>query len=429
MGAEIEIRILQRLVEEALEKPVVFFVGHRKMLGVADAEDVEDEVVGAGVDVGAENIDPRGEEGAADPDDQPGMIPAAEQDFAVSLLGMVHPFDHGAHAARGLFGLGFEKFAEHAHVTGDFRRGEGAEVALRHVGEMGSGFVTVIGGEFPQDVVFQFLEVDAPFFEVGRAFLEVGFGRAVELPDKALLPVRPTRVTRALSIGQRDEHEGIEVLDGLDHVREVRNGRGVFEVAGLGGLGEESVVVDQHDEGTALLGRQLQAFGHPGGHHGAGFLMVAAVFGLARVVHEEGKVKGGRVVVLLEKITVSGEFRVLAGDEVVQLVDANQRMLVRRVAVEKFVLHKAGEASEFREVTSEKIRLVHHAQDGSDTALAREDGEEDLADGAGILERAVDQFEPAPDEIAEFGRKIESAHLRVLEEAHETRRVLGEDRW
>ena len=425
---EIEIRILQRLVEKAFEKPVVFFVGHRQMLGIADTEDVEHKVVGACVDVGAENVDPRGEESAADPDDESGMIPAAEQDFAVSLLRMVHPFDHGAHAAGRFFGLDFEKFAEHAHVAGDFRRRERAEVAFRHVGEMRRGLFTVVGGEFAQDVVFESFEIDAAFFEVGRTLLEVGFGRAVKLPDEAFLPVRPTRVARALSIGQRDQHEGVEVFDGLDHIRKMRNGGGVFEVAGLGGFGEESVVVDEHDEGAALFGRKLQALGHPGGHHRAGFLVVAAVLGLPRVVHEEGEVECRGVVVFLEEIAVAGEFRVLAGDEVVQLVDADQRVLVGRVAVEKFVLHEAGEASEFREVASEKIRLVHHAQDAPDAAFAGEDGEEDLADGAGVLEGAVDELESPTDEIAEFGCEIESAHLRMLEEAHETWRVLAEDR-
>ena len=123
-------------------------------------------------------------------------------------------------------------------MSGDFRGAERAEVAFGHVGEVGRCLVTVIRGELAQDLVFQSLEIHAAFLEERGAFLQVGFGRAVKLPDEAFFPVRPTRVARALSVGQRDEHERVEVLDGLDHVGEMLDGRWVVEIARLGGLGE-----------------------------------------------------------------------------------------------------------------------------------------------------------------------------------------------
>ena len=60
------------------------------------------------------------------------------------------------------------------------------------------------------------------------------------------------------------------------------------------------MVVDEEDQRAALGGRKLQALGHTGGQRGAGFLVVTAVFGLAGVVHEQGEVERGGVVVFLE---------------------------------------------------------------------------------------------------------------------------------
>ena len=105
------------------------------------------------------------------------------------------------------------------------------------------------------------------------------------------------------------------------------------------------------------------------------------MFGLSGVVHEQREVECRRIVVLLEQLAIAGEFRIVAGEQLVEFVDADQCVFVRRVAVEKFVLHEAGEASELREVAPEKIRLVHEAQNASDLALARKDGEEDFARG------------------------------------------------
>ena len=57
----------------------------------------------------------------------------------------------------------------------------------------------------------------------------------------------------------------------------------------------------------------------------------------------------------------------------VELVDADQGVFVRGIAMEKFVLHQAGELTEFRNVAAEKIDPVHHAQDAADLAFARND--------------------------------------------------------
>ena len=92
---EVEIWIEQRGIEQFFDHAVVSLALDRPVLGVTNAEDIKDEIVAARVNVGAENVDPGGEKGAADAGHEPGVVPAAHQDLAVALLGVVHPFDHG----------------------------------------------------------------------------------------------------------------------------------------------------------------------------------------------------------------------------------------------------------------------------------------------------------------------------------------------
>ena len=187
------------------------------------------------------------------------------------------------------------------------------------------------------------------------------------------------------------------------------------------------MVVDQGDQRASLLGRKLQPPGDRSGHGGAGLLVMAPVAGLARVMHQERKVERARVLAFLEEPAVAPELRVFGVDQGIEFVDADQRVLVCRVAMEKFMLHKAGQPPEFGQITPEKIRLVHHAQDAADLSLARENGEKHLPGGAGILEGAVDHTESLTHEIDQRGGEGEVAQLGVLEQPHQPLRVLGEN--
>ena len=91
------------------------------------------------------------------------------------------------------------------------------------------------------------------------------------------------------------------------------------------------------------------------------------------------------------------------------------------------MLHQAGETSELGQIASEKIGLVHETQDASDLTLAGEDGKEHLARRARVLEGTVDQAESLAHQAEHFLREIKSAHLSVLEETHQSLRILGEN--
>src|SRR2546421_11348584 len=93
----------------------------------------------------------------------------------------------------------------------------------------------------------------------------------------------------------------------------------------------------------------------------------------AGVVQEKREIKNKRVREFLEERAVGTQLRVFRFHHLVELVDTNQGMLIRRVTMEKFMLHQAGELAEFWHVTTKKVHPVHHAQHPPNLAFAGND--------------------------------------------------------
>jgi len=87
--------------------------------------------------------------------------------------------------------------------------------------------------------------------------------------------------------------------------------------------------------------------------------MFANIFGSARVVKENGKVEGVRVFNINQDLAVPRHRRVIGLNKSVELVDTLQRVLIRGIAVKKFVLYETLECTEFREITSKNSASVH----------------------------------------------------------------------
>ena len=75
----------------------------------------------------------------------------------------------------------------------------------------------------------------------------------------------------------------------------------------------------------------------------------------------------------------------------VELLDHSQRVLVRRVPMEKLVLHEIGQGAELGQVPAEKPDPVHLPQHPGHIALAAEDALERLPIGLLVAERPADQ--------------------------------------
>ena len=151
--------------------------------------------------------------------------------------------------------------------------------------------------------------------------------------------------------------------------RELGDGGGVIEIPLLGREGELVVGVDQRDEHAAPLRRELQAPRHLLRQHGTRILMMTLVAGLAGVVKEKGQIEDGGIFQLLKQGAVTTEFLGLGKKDAVEFLDAHKSMLVRRVAMIKFVLDQASECAELRNIASEKAEVVHLAKDAADLAL------------------------------------------------------------
>src|SRR4051794_37115723 len=86
--------------------------------------------------------------------------------------------------------------------------------------------------------------------------------------------------------------------------------------------------------------------------------------------------------------------------------------------MKEFVLHQAGELTELRDVSPQKIHAVHHSQNPPDFPFAGHDSLENFLGAAGISIVAGDEPEISGKKIGEVGAKIEVTFLRDLEHLH-----------
>ena len=103
---------------------------------------------------------------------------------------------------------------------------------------------------------------------------------------------------------------------------------------------------------------QAHAPCHALGVDRSGFGMASVVLGLARVVQQHGEVENVRPRDILQELTLyfekGGSVRV---DNLVEHLDADERVLVGGIAVKKLVLHETGERAKLREETAEISRV------------------------------------------------------------------------
>ena len=209
-----------------------------------------------------------------------------------------------------------------------------------------------------------------------------------ELPDQGFLPVGPRFRARSLAVGQRKQHQCVQVGLILHNVRQLRDRGGIVEISLLSNVRKREVVIDEKDERLALLGRQLQAVRDALGENSARLSVRPGPDGFAGIVQEQGQIKNERILELLEESSIRDQLRILRPGQSIELVDANQRMFVGGVTVEKLVLNQTGQLAEFGNVASEEIDPVHHTKDAAHFAFARQNCLKNLARTGRILKRA-----------------------------------------
>ena len=188
-------------------------------------------------------------------------------------------------------------------------------------------------------------------------------GFVVKRPEQLILEPVPELVAGGLGIHEGVQRQEREVLEGLDLLGKIPDHGRVIQVAALGNARHEQVMLDHQAQGMRGGAVQAEAPRHAHGQFAADFLVLAGVIGLADVVQQQRQVEHEGTLEMLEQGRVSAEGRLAGLPDAVQLLEANQRVLVGGVLVIKLVLHQAGEPAELGNVFAEQIHLVHRAQD------------------------------------------------------------------
>ena len=136
-------------------------------------------------------------------------------------------------------------------------------------------------------------------------------------------------------------------------------------------------------------------------------------------MEQNREIKNRGVFELLKNLSVASKFFFRRKENAIELLDADERVLIGRVAVEELVLNEAVQRAELGDITTQDTEIMHEAQSPPDFALAGQNGEEGLPRGDGVLESAVDEMQTAADKIHKLGVEFELADLGVVEGPHE----------
>ena len=172
--------------------------------------------------------------------------------------------------------------------------------------------------------------------------------------------------------------------------------------------------------------REAKPFADLQGDDGAVLRVVAALQPLAGVVQEQGEVEQVRLVDVLQDVGVMDERRLLCVPDLVEFLEADQRVFIGCIGVKELVLHEAGHPAKLRDVEPKQSDFVHGAQGGGDAAAPVEDLEERLAHFRVVDEALVHQRHAVAEQLGQVGVNVEAALLRVEEDAHEPMRLFLE---
>ena len=196
-----------------------------------------------------------------------------------------------------------------------------------------------------------------------------------------------------------------------DLPREIADDRRVVEVAPLRDAGHEQMVFDEDPQRVRRRPSSRSRL--------AARMAISALTsawspflwrsGLADVVQQQRQVKQAGPFQPLEQRRVMFIRRVLGLPDLVELLEADQRVFVGGVLMVKLVLHQAGELAEFGNVFAEQIHLVHGAQNRRHLAAPFEDGQERFAHVLVVQKIAVHQRKLVADELREVGMQSQAA--------------------
>ena len=213
------------------------------------------DVIAAREHVGTQDIDRNDGERAGDLGEQSLAFPGAKRHHRVALLRANFPGHCRSKRLIALAGKVLEEPAIKFQMIDNLSRFKRAEIIVRHEIEMRFDFFGVIGRQFLRDFSPEPIALDFRLFVIRLLIDEILRGGVKKLPDERFLPIRPRFGAGALTIGEREQHERVQVFLVLHDVRHLNDRCWVVEVSLLRDVRESEMVVDQKNERLALLGR------------------------------------------------------------------------------------------------------------------------------------------------------------------------------
>ncbi len=203
-------------------------------------------------------------------------------------------------------------------------------------------------------------------------------GPAIELVEDRCLPGREHARPDRPHVRPREQVEHLQALRVARDGRQVRDRLGIVDVPALRDVRHRQVVGDQeldHRPVSRLEAHSLDQLTDQRNALGD----VAVPLRLPDVVQEHAEHQELGLVHLVEHLRGALRFRRLAGRQRLEVLDAEQRVLVGRELVVDVVLDEARQRAELRQVPPEQADLVHLRERLGDAAPPAADVEEEVA--------------------------------------------------
>jgi hypothetical protein len=147
------------------------------------------------------------------------------------------------------------------------------------------------------------------------------FRAAVQFPEQGFLPFGPRLDAGAGRVGERQQHQCVEVDLVLHDMGGGVDGGLIVDVAALGEHRELEMVADEKQQLRGVIGVQAQSLGDLAGHFQTGFGVMFDVGRLADIVQQQRQIQHVRVLDVLENLFVAGVRRLGGVDDPVEVLD------------------------------------------------------------------------------------------------------------
>src|SRR6266705_5120728 len=188
------------------------------------------------------------------------------------------------------------------------------------------------------------------------------------------------------------------------------------------------MIHQQHELLSAGRG-QLQTSCNAMSEESASFRVRTRSHAFSRVMQEQRQVENDWIGQLLKEFPILQQLRVFGGDQGIEFLNADQRVFIRRIAVKKLMLNQTGELTKLRNIATEKIHPMHHAQGVSHFTFARKDLDEAFSRLFCVPVSALDATCCPAEALDNFRTQLQFAFLRVLKTFADLDQVSTEEIW